>query len=54
MKTAADLVAPCGLYCGVCGVYFATSDDNRKFLEKLVNIYKSNSRIKIDLNIKKT
>jgi len=42
METAADLVAPCGLYCGVCGVYYATRDNNRKFLEKLVNVYKSN------------
>jgi len=42
MKTEAELVAPCGLYCGVCGVYYATRDDNRKFLEKLVNVYKSN------------
>jgi hypothetical protein len=37
-----ELVAPCGLYCGVCGVYYATRDNNLKFLEKLVNVYKSN------------
>lgn len=32
-------LAPCGLYCGVCGVYFATRDDNEKFLEKLLGVY---------------
>ena len=42
MEINPELIAPCGLYCGVCGVYFATRDDNRKFLEKLVNVYKSN------------
>ena len=28
------LLAPCGLYCGVCGVMFATRDGNEKFREK--------------------
>lgn len=32
-------LAPCGLYCGVCGVYYATRDDNEKFLEKLLGVY---------------
>ena len=26
-----DLMAPCGLYCGTCGVYIATRDKNEKF-----------------------
>ena len=25
-----NLMAPCGLYCGVCGVYIATRDKNEK------------------------
>ena len=32
-------LAPCGLYCGVCGVYYATRDHNEKFLEKLLGVY---------------
>ncbi|MFX1363993.1 MAG: DUF3795 domain-containing protein [Promethearchaeota archaeon] len=35
-----SLLAPCGLYCGVCAVYIADRDDNIKFKEKLVDIYK--------------
>ena len=37
-------LAPCGLYCGVCGVYYATRDENEKFLQKLLNVYKSRIR----------
>jgi hypothetical protein len=33
------LLAPCGLYCGVCGVMFATRDGNEKFREKLAGFY---------------
>ena len=32
-------LAPCGLYCGVCGVYIATRDNNEKFIEKLLGVY---------------
>ena len=28
-----NLMAPCGLYCGACGVYIATRDKNEKFKE---------------------
>lgn len=42
MKVNPDFLAPCGLYCGVCGVYYATRDNNLKFLEKLVDVYKGN------------
>lgn len=28
-----NLMAPCGLYCGACGVYIATRDKNEKFRE---------------------
>jgi hypothetical protein len=34
-----DLMAPCGLYCGACGVYIATRDDNAKFREVMGNLY---------------
>ena len=33
------LAAPCGLYCGVCGIYVATRDGNEKFKEKLAPVY---------------
>jgi hypothetical protein len=34
-----DLMAPCGLYCGVCGVYIATRDNNEKFRSVMGNLY---------------
>jgi hypothetical protein len=34
-----DLMAPCGLYCGACGVYIATRDDNDKFKAILGKLY---------------
>ena len=40
MEINPDLVAPCGLYCGVCAVYYATRDNNRKFKEGLLGVYK--------------
>jgi hypothetical protein len=30
MKVDPDLVAPCGLYCGVCAVYIGHRDNNQK------------------------
>lgn len=39
MELNSDLLSPCGLYCGVCGMYYATRDNNQKFLEKLVGVY---------------
>lgn len=33
-------LAPCGLYCGVCAVLYASRDDNRKFKELLAGLYK--------------
>ncbi len=37
--TDKKLLAPCGLYCGVCGVRVATRDNNLKFKEKLGAVY---------------
>ena len=34
-----NLMAPCGLYCGACGVYIATRDKNKKFMEVMGNLY---------------
>lgn len=34
-----DLLAPCGLYCGICGVYMASRDNNQKLKEKLAAAY---------------
>jgi hypothetical protein len=35
-----DYLAPCGLYCGVCAILYATMEDNQKFKERLVGVYK--------------
>ncbi len=32
-------LAPCGLYCGVCAIWYADRDDNRKLKERLVDVY---------------
>ena len=50
MKVNPDLVAPCGLYCGVCAVYMADRDNNLKFKERLVDVYKGNILGKGKLN----
>jgi hypothetical protein len=34
-----NLMAPCGLYCGACGVYIATRDKNEKFKAVMGNLY---------------
>jgi len=34
------LLAPCGLYCGVCAIFIAHRDNNLKFKDRLVNVYK--------------
>jgi len=38
MEIEPKFLAQCGLYCGVCGVYYATRDNNTKFLERLLAI----------------
>ena len=39
MMNKEELAAPCGLYCGVCGVYIAHRDNNTKFKERLTTVY---------------
>ena len=34
-----DLMAPCGLYCGLCGIYIATRENNKKFREIMGKLY---------------
>ncbi len=36
-----DLMAPCGLYCGVCGIYIATRDLNEEFKTMITNLYRT-------------
>jgi hypothetical protein len=38
-KMNTELLAPCGLYCGVCGVYKASRDNDQKLKDKLANAY---------------
>lgn len=33
------LLAPCGLYCGVCGILTAHRENNQKFKERLCTVY---------------
>ncbi|MDX2454308.1 DUF3795 domain-containing protein [Desulfosarcina sp.] len=35
-----DFISPCGLYCGVCAIYIAHRDNNQKFKERLVTLYR--------------
>ena len=35
-----DLIAPCGLYCGVCAIYIAHRENNEKFKARLLNLCK--------------
>lgn len=39
MDVNRDWLSPCGLYCGVCGIMYATRDDNEKFRERLSTVY---------------
>ncbi|MFH2064207.1 MAG: DUF3795 domain-containing protein [Pseudomonadota bacterium] len=34
-----ELMAPCGLYCGTCGIYIANRDNNEKFKTVMGNLY---------------
>ena len=36
-----ELLSPCGLWCGVCSIYIAHKNNNLKFKEKLLPIYKA-------------
>ncbi len=34
-----NLLAPCGLYCGVCGIFYAYKNNDSKLKEKLAKAY---------------
>lgn len=34
-----NLMAPCGLHCGFCGIYIAGRDKNEKFRKVMANLY---------------
>jgi hypothetical protein len=34
-----SLMAPCGLYCGTCGIYIAGRDKNEKFRAVMAGLY---------------
>lgn len=36
-----ELLAPCGLYCGVCSIYIAHRDNNEKFKHVLLPVYRA-------------
>jgi hypothetical protein len=46
------LLAPCGLYCGVCAIHIADRDNNSKFKEILVDVYKPFSKNVEDIKCK--
>ncbi|HEY81772.1 MAG TPA: DUF3795 domain-containing protein [Dehalococcoidia bacterium] len=39
MESKKQLAGPCGLYCGVCGIYAAHKDNDLEFKERLAGIY---------------
>lgn len=39
MKVNPNLLAPCGLYCGVCGIYYADKQENEILKQKLAKAY---------------
>jgi hypothetical protein len=39
MDVNESYLAPCGLYCGVCAILYATKEDNQKFRELLLGVY---------------
>jgi hypothetical protein len=39
MEVKKEWIPPCGLYCGVCAIMYATRDENEKFRERLAPVY---------------
>jgi len=39
MSVNKNLLAPCGLYCGVCSIYYADKQNDEKMKEKLAKVY---------------
>ena len=36
-----ELLAPCGLWCGLCSIFIAHKNNNIKFKEKLLPVYQA-------------
>ena len=51
MEINPEFLAPCGLYCGVCGILYATRDNNLKFKERLLGVYKGKLSGSEDLSV---
>ena len=45
-----ELLAPCGLYCGVCAVYIAHRDKNLKFKQNIVKVYQPFTKTPEDIS----
>jgi predicted RNA-binding Zn-ribbon protein involved in translation (DUF1610 family) len=45
-----DLLAPCGLYCGVCSIYIADRDNNLKFKQSIVKLYQPLTKTPEDIS----
>ena len=43
-----ELLAPCGLYCGVCRVYIAHRDNDIEFKKEILTIYKAYGAKSVD------
>ena len=43
-----ELLAPCGLYCGVCRVYIAHKDNDIEFKREILPIYKAYGAKSVD------
>ncbi len=39
MEIGKELAAPCGLYCGVCGIFIAHKNNDQKFKARLCTVY---------------
>jgi hypothetical protein len=39
MQTGNPLLSPCGLYCGLCGIFQAHRDNNQELKQKLAKVY---------------
>jgi Protein of unknown function (DUF3795) len=52
MKIKPEYLAPCGLYCGVCAILYATQENDMKFKERLVGLYKGRLPQSENLSVK--
>ena len=52
MPVDPNYLAPCGLYCGVCAIMYAARNNDEKFKERLVGVYKGKLPGSADLSAK--